>query len=502
MAETQATALEVRDVSKRYGGIEALQNVRLTLYTGEVCALLGENGAGKSTLIKILTGVEPKDQGEILLFGKETDMPDPVAARARGIAAIYQESSLIEHLNVAENIYLGHEPTKALGWKDQKGLVTAAGQHLQHFGIDIDPRTKVRDLGLGQKRIIEILKALTINSRILLLDEPTTGMSQSEIERLFEIMGDLKKHHVTMLYISHHLDEVFQICDRAIVLRDGQNAGAFAVSEIDKAVLIRAMIGKDLEVSTVMPPVTPGVEKKPLLEAVEFRAEGMREPLSFRVAAGEVLGITGIIGAGKTELGNGLFGVTEQRAGELRVNGSSVRLRSPADARKHGIAFIPEDRKKQGLILPHSVESNLTLANLNRVTSGQVFVRPAKRRHAALEIAKRMKVVPLNTRMRARNLSGGNQQKVVIGKWLLGDPAILVMDEPTRGVDVGAKVEIYNLIRALADSGCGIVLFSSEFEEIRRLSDRILVLRQGAIVGELLPEEATGNKLLSLALGG
>lgn len=495
-------ALEVQHIHKRYGGIEALKDVSLALYEGEVCALLGENGAGKSTLIKILTGVEQKDQGEIILYGEAARIPDPVSARGRGIAAIYQELSLIEHLTVAQNIFLGHEPARTfLGLRDDAELVRRAADYLERFGIDINPRTRVRDLGLGQKRIVEIVKALSVNARVLFLDEPTTGMSQVEIERLFQIMNELKQHRVTMIYISHHLDEVFEVCDRAFVLRDGQNAGVFEVDQVDKPTLIRAMIGKDVRYEETHHAVD-NTTRKVLLEAVDFQAEDMREPISFKLFAGEILGITGIIGAGKSELGRGLFGASHSLRGTLYVNGEAIRLRSPEDAQVHNIAFIPEDRKSQGLILAHTVESNLTLTNLDRLTLWKTFTRPAIKHAAATRIAEKLRVVPLDVRLRARNLSGGNQQKVVIGKWLLGEPAILIMDEPTRGVDVGAKAEIYALIRSLAESGCGIVVLSSEFEEVRRLCDRIIVLRSGVVVDELQPDDASADRLLTAALGG
>ena len=502
MDTQRSIALEVQHISKRYGGIEALKDVNLTLYEGEVCALLGENGAGKSTLIKIMTGVEQKDQGSILLYGEDTRIPDPVSARARGIAAIYQELSLIEHLTVAQNIFLGHEPTySALGLRNDRELFRQAASYLDRFGIDINPRTWVRNLGLGQKRIVEIVKALSINARILLLDEPTTGISQAEIERLFEIMGELKQHRVTMVYISHHLDEVFQVCDRAVVLRDGQNAGAYDVAHVDKPTLIHAMIGKDVHYDEMHGAGAQNTNPV-LLEALGFQAEAMPQPISFQLRAGEILGITGIIGAGKSELGRGLFGASRQQRGTLRIHGEAVQIHSPRDAQRHDMAFIPEDRKSEGLILAHSVENNLTLANLNALTWADTFTRPGKIRQVATESAKKLQVSPLDVRMRARQLSGGNQQKVVIGKWLLGEPSILIMDEPTRGVDVGAKAEIYTLIKSLAASGCGVLVLSSEFEEVRRLCDRIIVLRDGAIVEELKPEDASADRLLTASLGG
>ncbi len=500
--EQRSLALETRGISKRYGGIEALKGVDLTLYEGEVCALLGENGAGKSTFIKILTGAEQRDAGEILLYGVPTAITDPVSARHKGITAIYQELSLIEQLTVAENIYLGHELVSggALGWVRRRSLMSRARDYLQRFGIDIDPRKRVRDLGMGEKRIIEIVKALSVNARILFLDEPTTGMSWAEIARLFAIMKDLKQHRVTMIYISHHLEEVFQVCDRVTVLRDGQNVGTFEIAQVDVPTLIQAIIGKEMSQIDERGPSTRRNEV--LLEASGFQAKAMRAPVTFRLHAGEILGVTGIIGAGKSELGRGLFGAARQLGGTLMIKGETVRLQSPADARRLGIAFIPEDRKSQGLFLSQSVEHNLTVANIDMVTRAGLFVRGGQRRRLAKDIAGKIRIVPPDVQMRARNLSGGNQQKVVIGKWLLGQPQILIMDEPTRGVDVGAKEEIYNLIRSLAASGCGVLLLSSEFDEVRRLCDRVLVLRDGAVISELDAEAVTNDVLLRTALGG
>jgi ribose transport system ATP-binding protein len=499
-------ALEVRKVSKRYGGIQALNQVHLEVQEAEVCALLGENGAGKSTLVKILTGVEQMDEGEILLGGKLTHIEGPVSAKSHGIVAIYQEASLIEHLSIAQNLFLGHEPTRGVfGWKDDRALLAQSATYLKQFGITTDPARQVNELGLGEKRIIEILKAVSVNARILLLDEPTTGMSRAEIEILFKMMQDLKKRRVTMIYISHHLEEIFRVCDRVSVLRDGENAGVFDVATVDTPTLIRTMIGKDIKEE--YPPRDPGREESlkgsdVLLEAENFLAEGMSEPISIQLRKGEILGVTGIIGAGKTELGSGLFGATKTISGSLKIQGREVHLKSPEDARQNGIAYIPEDRKNQGLFLILPVQDNLAVANIDNLSVANTFVLPRIKRARTLEIAKRLTVVPLDMSMQARNLSGGNQQKVVIGKWLLGDPSILIMDEPTRGIDVGAKSEIYRLVKALADSGKAVLFLSSEFEEIRRLSDRIMVLREGHLVAEMKPDEATSDKLLTIALGG
>ncbi len=493
-------ALEVTNIHKRYGGIQALKAVNLAIHEGEVCALVGENGAGKSTLIKILTGVEQMDEGEILLYNISTRISSPVSARDKGIVAIYQELSLIENLTVADNIFLGHEPETGFGgWNNDKTLLEKAHQYLKQFDISIDPRQKVNNLGLGEKRIIEIVKALSSNARILLLDEPTTGMSMAEIDSLFKIMKDLKQHKVTMIYISHYLDEIFQVSDRIFVLRDGQNSGVFETAQADTSQIVHAMIGKDIDEH--LSPQTVESAGKVLLKAIEFQGEAMKKPISFELHEGDILGITGIIGAGKSELGLALFGASKMLSGNLYINERAVSNYTTRQAKASGVGFIPEDRKNQGLFLSHSIADNLSIANIDLWTWGKTFLLQSRLAKSAAEIMDRLHIVPPQIKMKARQLSGGNQQKVVIGKWLMGSPSILIMDEPTRGVDVGAKGEIYNLIQSLAANKKGIIVLTSEFEEVQRICNRIIVLRKGAVAGELIPQEATNDRLLSLALG-
>jgi ABC-type sugar transport system ATPase subunit len=492
--------LEFKNIRKHFGGIQALKGINLSVYEGEVHALVGENGAGKSTLIKILTGVIPMDEGEIYLNGKKVIIEDPVSSRFKGIAAIYQELSLIEHLNVAQNIFLGHEPSKGtLGWLDKKLLLEKTQSYLETFGIQINPETKVHKLGLGEKKIIEILKALSVNAKILLLDEPTTGMSKVEIDTLFKIMDGLKKQRVTMIYISHHLEEIFRICNRVSVLRDGEYSGTFEIDKVDTSTLIRTMIGRDIKEEFPERDLRPGADV--LLKTENFFAEDMLKPVSLKLHSGEILGITGIIGAGKSELGMALFGASKTISGKFWVKGDEVVINNPEDARRNGIAFIPEDRKEQGLFLNQSVEDNLTVANIDQLLRG-LLISMGKRRQVALDAAKKLKVIPLNMLNKVKNLSGGNQQKVVIGKWLISNPPIIIMDDPTRGIDVGAKVEIYNLIKELADNGAGIILLSSEFKEVSGLCDRILVLRKGEIIREIKSKGVSSRELLEIALGG
>ncbi len=496
------TILSLQKIDKDFGGIHALQGVDFTLEKGEVHALLGENGAGKSTLIKILTGVHKADGGQILLHGEEITVHDPIDARKKGIAAIYQELSLIESLTVAENIFLGNEPVKTpLGICDREKLYRESDRYLENFHIAIDSRKKISELGMGQKRIVEIVKALAIHAEILLLDEPTTGMSKAEIDILFQIMKTLKEKKVTMIYISHYLDEVFRVCDRATVFRDGKHVAVYKVSETDMDTLIKAMIGKEIRAKDGN--VRKGVKYgRTLLELEEYQTDQMKEPVSFAVREGEILGVTGIVGAGKSELAHGIFGSGKRIGGRICYREEPVTLRTPADTKRCRMAFVPEDRKSQGLFLEDSVADNMVLVSIEKIRTVFRTVSRRKKKAAADEMGKKLKLQPLKTELPAKNLSGGNQQKVVIGKWLSMEPEIILMDEPTRGIDVGAKSEIYQLIKELAADKKGLVVFSSEFEELISLCDRILVLYKGKITGEVLAEEATNEKLLSLALGG
>ncbi|MBN2218945.1 MAG: sugar ABC transporter ATP-binding protein [Kosmotogaceae bacterium] len=493
-------ALKLEGIHKSFGGIHALKDVSFELSEGEVHALLGENGAGKSTLIKILTGVHKMDSGIIQVRGKTVTIEDPVDARHKGIGAIYQELSLVDSLTVAENIFLGHEPsTSFFGTVRKKELIRRAAEYLLSFGIKIDPNTLVGDLGLGQKRIVEIIKALSINANILLLDEPTTGMSRAEIDTLFEIMDDLKIKKVNMIYISHHLDEVFRVCDRATVLRDGQNAGTFEIDKVDLKTLVKSMLGRTLKEEF---PVREGrSSEETLLGIKEFKTDKMLAPISFSLKKGEILGITGIIGSGKSELALGLFGADRALKGKISIGGREVRLNSPDDAKRHGISFIPEDRKEQGLFLRLNVEHNICVANIDLAIKNGI-ISSKKKSEIAKETSEKLKVRPLDIKMAVQNLSGGNQQKVVIGKWLCGEPDILILDEPTRGIDIGAKTEIYSLINYLADRGTGILIMSSEFREMSAICDRILVIRKGTIVAELEGKDSSTEQLLTLALGG
>ncbi len=493
-------ALVLRRISKRFGGVQALMDVDFTLEQGEVHALLGENGAGKSTLIKILTGVHQKDNGEMLLFNNPVTVVNPVDARYKGIAAIYQELSLVESLNVAQNIFLGHEPVKGLFHRVQKNvLLTKAREYLEQFKIPIDPKTPVGEMGLGQKKIIEIMKALSIHAKILLLDEPTTGMSRAEIETLFQIIKDLKKKNVHMIYISHHLDEVFEICDRVSVLRDGKNAGTFPVPGLKMDTLVKSMIGTSLG-EALSKKGDADTNASVVFRTEQFQSRNMQKPLSFQLHRGEILGVTGIIGSGKSELGLALFGADQKTRGKVFVDDREVSFGSPLEAKKLGIGFIPEDRKGQGLFLGLSVDHNITVVALHLLERFGILSLRRKKR-MALSIGKSLKLNPLRIELPVHSLSGGNQQKIVLGKWFYKRPRILILDEPTRGVDVGAKREIYRLIQNWADQGVAVLLLSSEFKEVHEVCDRILVLYRGALLKEIDPKKTSTEKIMSMALG-
>ena len=499
-----AEILTLLGIRKSFGGIKALKGVDFHLQEGEIHALLGENGAGKSTLIKIITGVHQADEGEILINGGKVRIDSPVDAAANGIAVIYQELSLINSLTVGENIFIGNEPEKGpkgIALYDRKTMYEKSAEFLAKFGIDIDPHTPVQSLRLGQKRIIEIVKALSRDARILLLDEPTTGMSRKEIDTLFQILNQLREKKVTMIYISHYLDEVFRICDRATVFRDGENIDTFNIAETTTEQIVHAMVGRSIAYERAEARDFSDVPE--LLGVRDFRTVLMKEPVSFSVRKGEILGITGIIGAGKSELAHSLFGAGgKPLQGELCIAGEPISISSCMDAKKAGMGFVPEDRKTEGLFLQETIAENMLIANIDKVVSRTVVDRK-KRTAIATEMGRNLSLKPLIPTMAASNLSGGNQQKVVIGKWLIGNPKLLILDEPTRGIDVGAKTEIYDMIRSLSRSGVTIILLSSEIEELLHISDRILVLRQGRIVEEIDDiQQATQEMILAAALGG
>jgi ribose transport system ATP-binding protein len=485
--------LEMRGITKRFPGVTALDGVDFELERGEVHVVLGENGAGKSTLIKMLSGAYRPDEGEILLDGESVEIPSATAAQALSISTIYQEFNLVPQLTVAENIFLGRQPHR-LGLVDRRKMREVARKLLERIKVRVDPDALVSSLGVAQRQMVEIAKALSLDARILIMDEPTASLSGREAERLFEIVRGLKGEGVGVIFISHHLEEVTEIGDRVSVLRDGKMVGRVP-ADTDNSELVRMMVGRSIE--DQFPRRRPEVGEV-LLEVENLSREGILEDVSFRVRAGEVVGIAGIVGAGRTELARAIFGADPPDSGEVRVRGERMRPGDPREAKRRGIGFVTEDRQGQGIVPPLSVAENLGLASLERYTRGGLVNR-REQRSGAEKMIEDLNIRTPGLDQEVRYLSGGNQQKVVIGRWLLAHSRVMIMDEPTRGIDVGARVEIYELINELTQNGAGILMISSDLPEVLGMSDRILVMSGGRITGELPTEEATQEKVMALA---
>jgi rhamnose transport system ATP-binding protein len=499
--------LEARGLSKAYDGVQALADVTLSLLPGEVHALVGENGAGKSTLIRILAGATLPDAGDVRLAGAAVPLGSVRAAEAAGIAAIHQEGPSFPDMSAADNVFVGHEPRRGLGLlldRDRMQRETAA--LLARLGMGhIDPATPLARLPLAARQMVGIARALARDSRVLILDEPTASLSSSEVENLFAVIRDLRSRGVALLYVSHRLDEIFALADRVTVLRDGRVVDTCSVAGVTRDGLIRKMVGRDIASLT-----GPGMEETAgdtVLEVRDLTLPGAFENVSFTVRAGEIVGLAGLVGAGRSEVARAVFGADRPQSGGVRVDGVPITPGNMTEAIRCGIALVPEDRQAVGLVLPLSVHDNLILAVLRELAHGVVRSR---RREAEVVngLMKDLGVRAASTALPAAALSGGNQQKLVIGKWLAAKPRVLLLDEPTRGVDVGAKAEIYRLIRRLAEGGMATLLISSDLPELLAISDRILVMRRGRIVGELSgrvprhsPGGATEERVLSLALG-
>ena len=498
--------LEMKNIVKEFPGVRALDGVSFTLEAGEFHSLVGENGAGKSTLMKVLSGVYPYGtyEGDILIDDEIRHFRGIRDSENAGVAIIFQELSLVKELTVGENIFLGKEPSK-LGVINWSELYHRTSKLLQDLNLDIDPRVHVGNLGIGQQQLVEIAKALSKEAKILVLDEPTAALTESEVETLFTILRDLKKRGVGMAYISHKLGEVFEMSDRITVLRDGKTIGTHSVAELTKDKVIELMVGR--EVGNIFPETHHDFGETVLevknLTAYSIDAANKRvvDDVSFHVRKGEVLGIAGLMGAGRTELLMSIFGAWPGKySREVVVEGRTVDLDSPASAIREGIGFVTEDRKRFGLILEQTIVDNMTLAGLKRI-SGAFLTNRTREAIAASGPMKSLRVKANSPLTIAGTLSGGNQQKVVLGKWLLTNPKVLFLDEPTRGIDVGAKQEIYAEINKLAEQGLAIVLVSSELPEVLGLSDRVMVLHEGRVTGEFVRSEATPEKVMAAATG-
>jgi ribose transport system ATP-binding protein len=488
--------LEMRGITKRFPGVTALDGVDFELERGEVHVILGENGAGKSTLIKMLSGAYQPDEGEILFEGEPVRVPSAAVAQGLGISTIYQEFNLVPQLTVAENVFLGHQPRR-LGIVDRRRMREEARRLLERIKVRVDPDAPVSALGVAQRQMVEIAKALSLEARVLIMDEPTASLSGQEVQRLFEIVRGLKQEEVGVIFISHHLEEVTEIGDRVTVLRDGKLVGQVPATT-DHSELVRMMVGRSIE--DQFPRRRPETGDV-LLEVRDLSREGALEDVSLRVRAGEVVGIAGIVGAGRTELARAIFGVDPVDSGEVWVEGRRMERFDPREAKNRGIGFITEDRQRQGIVPPLSVAENLVLASLGKSTS-LGLVNRGEQRSRAQKMIDELNIRTPGPEQEVRYLSGGNQQKTVIGKWLLADSRVLIMDEPTRGIDVGAKVEIYELMNELTEQGAGILMISSDLPEVLGMSDRILVMAGGRITGELSGEEATQERVMTLATQG
>ena len=498
--------LEMREIKKEFPGVKALDGVTFDLHEGEFHALVGENGAGKSTLMKVLSGVYPVGtyDGDIVIDGELKHFHNIRQAEDAGIAIIFQELSLVKELTVAENIFLGQEPSR-LGVINWSEVYSRSAKLLKDLNLPLDPRTQVGKLGIGQQQLVEIAKALSHKARILVLDEPTAALTESEVETLFTILRDLKSRDVGMIYISHKLDEVFAMSDRITVLRDGRTVGTESTLALDKDKVISLMVGR--EVGDIFPQTTHDLGDIALevrnLTAFDPDVPGKKlvDDVSFSVRKGEVLGIAGLMGAGRSESLMSIFGAWRgHHSGEVYVDGKRVQVGSPSDAIEHGIGFVTEDRKRFGLILDQTILNNSTLAGLKRI-SGAFLTHLSRETVATQRVMRSLRVKAGSPLTITGTLSGGNQQKVVLGKWLLTEPKILFLDEPTRGIDVGSKQEIYAEINKLAASGVAIVMVSSELPEVLGLADRILVLHEGKLTGEFMKAEATPEKVMVAATG-
>jgi ribose transport system ATP-binding protein len=488
--------LEMRQIDKSFPGVHALKNVSMKLHRGEVLGLVGENGAGKSTLIKILGGAHLPDAGEILIEGRPVDIPSPTAAQQAGISIIYQEFNLIPDLTVRENIFLGREKTRM-------GFVRAAEEHqktlrlFSKIGINIDPNARCSKLTVAQQQTVEIAKALSVNAKIIVMDEPTATLTTQETEHLFAIVRDLKSHGIGIIYISHRLDEIFEVADRAMVLRDGEHVGTKAVKDITREKLIEMMVGRPVESEFPKRSASPGPERLRVEDLC--RGKAVRN-VSFSARAGEVLGFAGLVGAGRTETMRLIFGADKPDKGSIFIDGRQTDIRSPNDAIRNRICLLTEDRKGQGLVLIHTCRENFGLPNLDRLTRG-MFLDQRRERKEFSDFVESLRIKVSSHEQLTMNLSGGNQQKVVLAKWLARNADIMIFDEPTRGIDVGTKYEIYLLMNRLAAEGKAIIMISSELPEILGLSDRIIVMHEGRIKGEITDvANTTQEDILSMAI--
>lgn len=487
--------LELRGIKKSFYGNEVLHDVDFTLEAGSVHGLMGENGAGKSTLMNILIGIHKKDGGTIKIDGKEVTIESPHDAEKLGVAMIHQELSSVSEMSIAENIFLGREPVKGL-FIDYKQMYKQAKELLDLLHIDLNPRRKMGTLRVADQQLVEIAKAVSHNAKIVIMDEPTSSITDREVENLYNIIRDMKLRNTGIIYISHKMDEVYTITDQITVLRDGECINTWDTEKVIPDELIRSMVGREL--TEQYPARTPKIGE-PILELKNLTRTGEFEDISFTLHRGEILGLVGLVGAGRTETMQALFGITKPESGEVYLRGEKVEFKKPADAIKAGIAYVTEDRKGEGLVLPMSIAHNTTLPSMKELSKG-LFIDGKKENELVDKEVKDLRVKTVSAKLPVKMLSGGNQQKVVLAKWMLKNPDVIIFDEPTRGIDVGAKAEIYKLMNEFVEQGKGIIMISSEMPEAMGMSDRILVLSNSRISGEINKDEFDQDTIMKFAI--
>lgn len=491
--------LKMVNISKSFPGVKALEKVNLTAYGGEVTALMGENGAGKSTLMKILSGVYTKDEGQIFVEGQEANIKGIKDAEALGVTIIHQELSVLPNLTISENIFLGNEKFNGVTRRINKKLLQERSKlFLEQIGCNLDPNTLVSDISVGEKQMVEIAKALTKNSKVIIMDEPTTALTDKETRSLFKVIENLKDKGIAVIYISHRMEEIFEICDRVTVLRDGKFVGEEILKDINNEKLIAMMVGRNIEEQF---PYLNNEPSQVLLEVKNITFKNKVKDASFKVKQGEILGVAGLMGSGRTELAKTIFGAFKKESGQIIINGKEITISSPKDAIDNGICYLSEDRKKEGLILGMSVADNMTLSNLRKYEQKSKIINKNEELNDVKFYINKLKIKTPSENQLIKNLSGGNQQKVILAKWLLLSPQVLIIDEPTRGIDVGAKKEIYELLNELKAAGKAIIMISSDMPEVLGISDRIMVMSEGRISGELSRTEANQEEIMKLAVG-
>lgn len=490
--------LKMEKVSKFFPGVKALDEVSIEAYGGEVTALMGENGAGKSTLMKILSGVYKKDEGKIFIEGEEAHIKGIKAAEEYGVTIIHQELSILNNLTVAENIFLGNEKFHRFSRRiNKEELAERSKRFLDQIGCTIDPNELAANINVGEKQMIEIAKALTKNARIIIMDEPTTALTEVETKKLFEVIEALKAKGIAVIYISHRMEEIFTICDRVEVLRDGKYVGSALIKDIDNDKLISMMVGRKIEDQF---PYKKAEDAENILEVSNLSCKQGVKNASFEVKGGEILGIAGLMGAGRTELAKTIFGEFKKTSGVVKIKGKEVDIKSIEDAISYGICYLSEDRKKEGCVLGLSVGENMSLSNIRKYENSFGRINRQKENEEIDYYIEKMKIKTPSRNQLIKNLSGGNQQKVILAKWLMLSPEVLIIDEPTRGIDVGAKKEIYELLNQLKEAGKAVIMISSDLPEVLGISDRVIVMSEGKIAGQLSRQEASQESIMKLAL--